>query len=103
MAKSAHELYDQMVRVIDKAAADHNIFDVPKAAEAAGMTGGEVKSGGFSQHWDYSYTDERGDKLDVNCYWRDKSKPFSIQPDHHVMSAHLSGSQKASHTNTYDE
>ena len=103
MPKNAGDLYIEMVKVIDKAATDHNIYDVPKAAEAAGMTGGETKSGGFSQHWDFSYEDEQGDKVEVNCYWRDKSKPFSIQPDHHVMSAHLSGSHKASHTNTYDE
>ena len=39
MAKSARDLYNEMVRVIDKAAADHNIFDVPKAAEAAPALG----------------------------------------------------------------
>ena len=100
MPKNAGDLYIEMVKVIDKAATDHNIYDVPKAAE---MTGGETKSGGFSQHWDFSYEDEQGDKVEVDCSWRDKSKPFSIQPDHHVMSAHLSGSHKASHTNTYDE
>ena len=103
LTKSAGDLYLEMVKVIDKAAADHNIYDVPKSAEAAGMTGGEVKSGGFSQHWDYSYTDGQGDKLDVNFYWRDKSSPFSIHRGHHVMSVYLSGSHNSNHTNTYDE
>ena len=39
------ELYYRFVAIIDQATADEDIYAVPRAAEAAGMVGGEDRSG----------------------------------------------------------
>lgn len=94
----SQDLYQLMVEVINAAADEENIYSVPEAAEAQGMSGGEIKAG-LSQRWEYSYSDSSGDAVVVKCHWYDQSKPFSIQPDKHVMTVTF-GSQ--THTRAYE-
>lgn len=82
------ELYYHFVAIIDHATADEDIYAVPKAAEVAGMVGGEEPQT-MSQRWNYSYTDRSGIELHVHARWWDSSKPFSNAPDIHVMRAEL--------------
>jgi hypothetical protein len=82
--RSAHDIFNEFVVIIDKAAASKRIYDVPEAAEKAGMAGGETERG-LSQRWKYTYTDDEGQTVEVNCRWWDQSKAFSTQPDMHVM------------------
>lgn len=84
------ELYQRFVEIIDQAADAENIYAVPEAAEAAGMLGGEEPRT-MSQRWNYIYTDGSGVELHVHARWWDSSRPFSIQPDIHVMRAELKG------------
>lgn len=84
------ELYYRFVAIIDQATADKDIYAVPKAAEAIGMVGGEEPQA-MSQRWNYNYTDGSGIELHVHARWWDSSKPFSIEPDIHVMRAELKG------------
>lgn len=99
---TAHELYSRFVVIIDQAAEAKNIHAVPEAAVAAGMTGGEEPRT-MSQRWDYSYTDGSGVELLVHVRWWDSSKPFSIQPDIHVMRAELKGlASEMSHERRYE-
>lgn len=84
------ELYYRFVAIIDQATADKDIYAVPKAAEAIGMVGGEEPQT-MSQRWNYHYTDGSGIELHVHARWWDSSKPFSIEPDIHVMRAELKG------------
>jgi hypothetical protein len=102
MSETALDLYTRMVSVIDRAAADRNIYDVPKAAEQAGMDGGETERG-FGQRWEYSLTDEAGHTVKVHCRWWDQSKAFSIRPDKHVMTVELSGPEVRQHSASYEE
>lgn len=79
-----------------------NIYAVPEAAEAAGMIGG-AKPRNMSQRWTYTYTDGLGIELHVHARWWDSSKPFSIQPDIHVMNAELKGGvMSMSHERRYE-
>lgn len=84
------ELYRRFVEIINQAADSKNIYAVPEAAEAAGMIGGEEPRK-MSQRWHYTYADGSGSELLVQARWWDSSKPFSIQPDIHVMRAELKG------------
>ena len=100
---SALELYHNMARVIDDAKANRNIYAVPEAAEAAGMSGGEVYRG-LSQRWDYNYEDGTGQSVLVHARWWDQSKSFSTRPDMHVMSVDLKGGPaEMSHSQSYEE
>ena len=96
------ELYSRFVEIIDQAADAENIYAVPEAAEAAGMIGGEEPRT-MSQRWNYIYTDGSGVELHVHARWWDSSKPFSIQPDVHVMRADLKGNEMLmSHERRYE-
>ena len=100
---AAREFYNMMVIAIDKATAGRHIYDVPAAAEAAGLTGGEV-SQGFTQRWQYYYADGDGGTVSVECYWYDQSRPFQMKPDKHVMKAELKDSAGAmSYVKSYEE
>ena len=99
----APDLYSYLVAVIDKAAADRNIYDVPKAAEQAGMEGGETARG-LGQRWDYIFVDGSGQSVKLHCRWYDQSKAFSIQPDMHIMEIELvGGSTSLRHSARYEE
>lgn len=101
--RSALDLFNQFVSIIDKAAAAKRIYDVPEAAEKAGMSGGETHRG-LGQRWEYMFTDAGGQTVAVNCRWWDQSKPFSSQPDMHVMSVKLTGATAPlSHEQRYEE
>lgn len=92
-----------MVAAIDQAVLDQDIYALPKAAENAGMTGGELKRG-ISQKWEYSFTDDGGGTVKVECYWYDQSRPFQIKPDMHVMKADLHDAEgRLSHVGKYEE
>ena len=96
------ELYRRFVEIIDQAADTKNIYAVPEAAEAVGMIGGE-ESRTMSQRWNYTYTDGSGIELHVHARWWDSSKPFSTQPDIHVMRAELKGNDMPmSHERRYE-
>lgn len=96
------ELYLRFVSLIDQAAEDRHVHAVPKAAEAAGMRGGEEPCV-MSQRWNYSYTDGSGVELLVHARWWDSSKPFSNGPDIHVMRAELKGlASEMSHERRYE-
>lgn len=96
------ELYSRFIEIIDQAADAENIYAVPEAAEAAGMIGGEEPRT-MSQRWNYIYTDGSGVELHVHARWWDSSKPFSIQPDVHVMRADLKGNAMLmSHERRYE-
>ncbi|WP_338240486.1 hypothetical protein [Aurantiacibacter hainanensis] len=96
------ELYRRFVEIIDEAADAKTIDAVPKAAEAVGMIGGEEPRA-MSQRWNYIYTDESGFELHVHARWWDSSRPFSIQPDIHVMRAELKGdAMPMSHERRYE-
>jgi len=84
------ELYCHFVAIINQAADTKNIYAVPEAAEAAGMIGGEEPRT-MSQRWNYTYADGSGSELHVHARWWDSSKPFSVEPDIHVMRAELKG------------
>ncbi|ATW02327.1 hypothetical protein [Sphingorhabdus sp. YGSMI21] len=84
------ELYYRFVTIIDQAAEAKNIYAVVEAAEAVGMLGGEERRT-MSQRWNYTYIDGSGLELLVHARWWDSSKPFSIEPDIHVMRAELKG------------
>lgn len=100
---TAEELYAQLVDAIDEALRAKNIYAVPAAAEAAGMTGGQTHKG-FSERWEYSHRDEPGRTVLLNCRWYDQSKPFSIQPDKHIMSVELRGPNlMKAYSGTYEE
>lgn len=77
------ELYHRFVTIIDQAGAE-NIYAVPEAAEAAGMTGGEEPRT-MGQRWNYSLTDGLGTEILVHARWFDSSKPFANGPDIHIM------------------
>jgi hypothetical protein len=99
---SSLEMYFRFVAIIDQAAEAKNIYAVPEAAEAAGLAGGE-EPGTMSQRWYYRYTDSSGIELLVHARWWDSSKPFSIQPDVHVMRAELKGiASEMSHERRYE-
>lgn len=101
--KSAREVYEKLVAAIDRATADRHIYDVPKAAEAEGMAGGEIRRD-LSQRWEYTYADHAGGTVKVDCYWYDQSKPFSIRPDMHKMRVELEDANgKLVHANSYEE
>lgn len=101
---TAFDLYNSLVAVIDRAYESKSIYDVPKAAEAAGMVGGEEPRGGFSQRWNYEFTDAAGQTVKIHCRWWDQSKSFSIQPDMHVMSVELVGSSPImAHERRYEQ
>ena len=100
---AARDFYNLMVTAIDKAAANKHIYDVPAAAEAAGMIGGEV-SQGFTQRWQYDYGDGDGGTVSVECYWYDQSRPYQMKPDKHVMKAELKDSAgNLTHAQSYEE
>ncbi len=100
---SAHDLYHRFVAIIDRAVADKNIYAVPEAAAAAGMTGSEEPRG-LGQRWDYAYSDPTGFTVLVHARWCDQSKPFSIQPDMHIMSVELrSDASLMRHEQRYEE
>jgi hypothetical protein len=99
---SALQLYHQFVAIIDQAAQNQAIHDVPRAAEAANLSGGE-EARALGQRWNYSFTDDERGKLVVHARWWDSSKAFSIRPDIHVMSAEWhKGSEKLSHERRYE-
>jgi hypothetical protein len=101
--RSASELFDKFVTVIDKAASAKRIYDVPEAAEKLGMSGGETHRG-MGQRWEYCFTDAGGETVVVSCRWWDQSKAFSIQPDMHVMQVQLTGTVPVrSHERRYEE
>lgn len=103
MVKTAAELFDDFVSVIDKAASERNIYDVPRAAEREGLAGGETQRGS-SQRWEYTHVDATGASLQVECRWYDQSQAFSIQPDMHVMSVTLiAGDDRRTHQRRYEE
>jgi hypothetical protein len=100
---SALDLYHRFVAIIDQAAADKNIYAVPAAATAAGMSGSEEPHG-LGQRWNYAYSDQTGFTVLVHARWWDQSKPFSIQPDMHVMSVELrSDTTLMKHEGHYEE
>ena len=100
---SALDLFNEFVAIIDKAAASKRIYDVPEAAEKAGMAGGETERG-LSQRWKYTHTDADGQTVEVNCRWWDQSKAFSTQPDMHVMQVIIpSLTPPLSHERRYEE
>jgi len=97
------DLYHDLVRVIDRAAAEKNIYAVPAAAEAAAMAGGQTHKG-LSERWTYSYTDKPGQTLELHCRWYDQSQAFSPAPDMHRMSVALkTGESEFSHSAEYEE
>lgn len=99
---SSLELYRCFVEIIDQAADAKNIYAVPQAAEAAGMIGGEEPRT-MSQRWNYTYTDGSGIELHVHARWWDSSKPFSMQPDIHIMRVELKGdAMPMSHERRYE-
>lgn len=97
------ELYAHMVSVINDAHSKSNIYAVPKAAEQAGMVGGETTRG-MTQRWDYEASDATGNSVQVHCRWYDQSKPFSIQPDKNIMTVTMNiNGEKQSHTMSYED
>lgn len=100
---SALDHYHRFVAIIDQAAADKDIYAVPAAAAAAGMSGSEEQRG-MGQRWNYTYDDPAGFTVLVHARWWDQSKPFSIQPDMHVMSVELvSDTTRMKHEGRYEE
>ena len=73
-----------MVEIIDKAVADQDICEVPRAAERGGIIEGETKAS-LSQRGEYSFTHPNGGTVRVECYWYDTSRAISIRPNRHVM------------------
>ncbi len=101
--RNAPDLYNDLVRVIDRAAAEKNIYAVPAAAEAAAMTGGQTHKG-LSERWSYSFTDTLGQTVELHCRWYDQSQAFSPAPDMHRMSVVLkTGGNELSHSGEYEE
>jgi hypothetical protein len=101
--RSAQDLYEQMVTIIDQATEAEDLYELPRAAEREGMSGGELRAD-LSQRWEYTYDDQQSGTVKVECYWYDRSKPFSIQPDRHVMSVSMeSAGVKRSHSRHYDK
>lgn len=95
-------MYFRFVAIIDQAAEAENIYAVPEAAEAAGMVGGEEPRT-MGQRWNFTYADGSGVELFVHARWWDSSKPFSIEPDIHVMRVELKGATSAmSHERRYE-
>lgn len=100
---SALDLYRDLVKIIDRATAEKNIYAVPAAAEAAAMTGGQTHKG-LSERWSYSYTDRFGQTVELHCRWYDQSQAFSAAPDMHRMSVELkTGESVLSHSAEYEE
>lgn len=100
---TAEELYARLVTAIDHAVRTKNIYAVPEAAEAAGMTGGSTHRG-LSERWEYTLSDQAGRTVLLQCRWYDQSQAFSIQPDKHIMSVELRGPDLLrSHSGTYEE
>lgn len=66
------------------------------------MVGGEEPRT-MGQRWNFTYTDGSGVELLVHARWWDSSKPFSIEPDIHVMRVELKGLASAmSHERRYE-
>lgn len=100
---TAEELYLNLVSAIDRAVQTKDIYAVPAVAEAAGMAGGQTHHG-FGERWEYTLRDPAGHTVLLRCRWHDQSKPFSIQPDKHIMTVELRGPDSMrSHSGTYDE
>ena len=97
------ELYAHMVSAINDALSESDIYAVPKAAEQAGMVGGETTRG-LAQRWDYEASDPAGNSVQVHCRWYDQSKPFSIRPDKNIMTVTMNiNGEKRSHTLSYED
>lgn len=100
--KTALQLHHRFVAVIDQAAQGKAIYDVPRAAEIAGLPGG-VEARGFGQRWNHTFTDDEGAQLAVHARWWDSFKAFSIRPDIHVMRAEWrKGPETLSHERRYE-
>lgn len=101
--KTATQLYDHLVSVIDKAAVERSIYHVPSVAEQEGMEAGETERG-LNPRWFYSFQDSVGAKVTLECRWYDQSKAFSIQPDMHIMTVTLEAcDDRRSHERRYEE
>lgn len=99
---TAIQIYERMVAAIDQAADDEHIYQVPQAAEREGMNGGEIRRD-LSQRWKYSFTDDAGENVELECYWYDQSKAFSIRPDMHVMTVRFeSPTDSLTHSRRYE-
>lgn len=101
--QTAFDIFQEIAKTIDRAKADKNIYAVPAAADAAGMSGGQTHKG-LSERWSYTYTDAVGQTVDLHCRWYDQSQAFSPAPDMHKMSVELSGAEHPmSHSAEYEE
>ena len=99
---TAIEQFDRFVDIIERAWKEKNIYQVVKAAEAAGFQGGEVRRG-LSQRWEYTSTDADGMVIEVGARWWDQSQAFSIRPDMHVMSVSLKSGPPKNFERRYEE
>jgi hypothetical protein len=100
---TAHDHYQRFVEIIDKAAAERDIYAVPRAAVEAGMEGSEEQRG-MGQRWNFSFRDPAGFTVLVHARWWDQSQAFSIRPDMHVMSVELkSDVSLMQHERRYEE
>lgn len=86
MSEALEALYDCLAASLPDAAEQKSFAVTSGLAEAGGLR--DESEGRPSQHHTWSRTD--GDTtLQFEWYWRDQSRPFSIQPDLNVLTVSL--------------
>ena len=99
--RSALSSYGHFVEVIDRAAANCDIYAVPAEAEAMGIDGAR-EARGLGERWEYRYDDGEGATVLVHARWWDQSKAFAPAPDMHVMSVTLTGTETRTYERRYE-